>query len=130
MAESSSDDSMNLVEIRPESLLNQVTELKARGYRLVQICSTTLKDRYELTYSFSVKYDLLNLRFTVAEGQKVESISPIYPSAYFYENEIHDLFGVPIEFMTVDFRGGLYRTAVKAPYRLKSEEDQEGGGPK
>ncbi|HBG56294.1 MAG TPA: NADH dehydrogenase subunit [Ruminococcaceae bacterium] len=117
-----------LLEVRPEALLEKVTELKTRGYRLVQICSTTLKDCYEMTYSFSIEYDLLNLRFTVKAGEKVPSISHIYPSAYFYENEIHDLFGVPIEFMTVDYKGRLYRTAVKAPYKLKQEE--EGGGPK
>lgn len=107
------------VEASPENLLEKVTELKAGGYRLVQICSTRLKkeEEYELTYSFSVEYDLLNLRFTVGDGVKLPSISHIFPSAYFYENEIHDLFGVPVEFMTVDYKGTLYRTAEQAPFQ-------------
>lgn len=124
------DNGMNLVEIQPENLLEKVSALKTQGYRIVQICSTTLKDRYELTYSFSVKYDLINLRFSVSEGQKIPSISHIYPSAYFYENEIHDLFGVPVEFMTVDFKGGLYQTKVKTPFKIKTEEMEKGGGQK
>lgn len=112
-------EQMETVMVSPESLLEKVTELKEKGYRLVQICSTRLKkeDQYELTYSFSVKYDLLNLRFVVGSDVKIPSISHIFPSAYFYENEIHDLFGVPIEFMTVDYKGSLYRTAVKEPFK-------------
>ena len=108
-----------LVNVSPDSLLGKVTELKASGYRLVQICSTRLKkeERYELTYSFSLEYDLLNLRFTIGEGVKVPSISHIFPSAFFYENEIHDLFGVPVEFMTVDYKGTLYRTAIPTPFK-------------
>lgn len=107
------------VMVSPDNLLEKVTELKEKGYRLVQVNSTRLKkeDRYELTYSFSVEYDLLNLRFVIGSGVQIPSISHIFPSAYFYENEIHDLFGVPVEFMTVDYKGNLYRTSVKEPFK-------------
>lgn len=108
------------IAVSPENLLEKVTELKAGGYRLVQVCSTRLKkeeEGYELTYSFSVEYDLLNLRFTIGDGVKIPSISHIFPAAFFYENEIHDLFGVPVEFMTVDYKGTLYRTATQAPFK-------------
>lgn len=107
------------ITVSPENLLEKVTELKAGGYRLVQICSTRLKkeEEYELIYSFSVEYDLLSLRFTIGDGVEIPSISHIFPAAFFYENEIHDLFGVPVEFMTVDYKGTLYRTATKTPFQ-------------
>ncbi|MCI1956039.1 MAG: NADH-quinone oxidoreductase subunit C [Oscillospiraceae bacterium] len=106
-----------LVAVDVQNLLEEATKLKSGGYRLVQMCSTRVKDGNELTYSFGKGYDLLHLRFTVGDSTQVESISHIFPPAYFYENEIHDLFGVPIEFMTVDFKGNLYRTAEKTPFK-------------
>lgn len=106
-------------EVRPvekQNVLNEATRLQNEGWRLVQMCSTKVEDGYEMTYTFGKEYDLLHLRFTVAPGDKMESISHIFPAAFFYENEIHDLFGVPIEFMTIDYHGGLYRTAEKTPF--------------
>jgi ech hydrogenase subunit D len=32
-----------------------------------------------------------------------------------YENEIHDLFGVPVDGLAIDFKGNFYKTAVKFP---------------
>ena len=105
-----------LREISPETLLDEVSRLKYEGCRLVQICCTKVKEGFELTYSFGMNYDLLNLRFQIAEGTEVASISHIFPSAYFYENEIHDLFGVPVSMMSVDYKGNLYRTVQKTPF--------------
>ena len=107
-------------EVRPvqkQDVLDAVSRLKNEGYRLAQMCSVKVEGGYEMTYTFGKGYDLLHLRFTVAPGDKMESISHIFPSAFFYENEIHDLFGVPIEFMTIDYHGGLYRTAVEHPFQ-------------
>jgi ech hydrogenase subunit D len=102
--------------IEKNDMLNEVSRLKNEGYRLSQMCSTKVEDGYEMTYTFGKDYDLLHLRFTVAPDDKIESISHVFPAAFFYENEIHDLFGVPVEFMTIDYHGGLYRTAVKTPF--------------
>ncbi len=107
------------VEVRAvekRDVLSEVSCLKNEGYRLAQMCSTKAEDGYEMIYTFGKGYDLLHLRFTVAAGDKMESISHIFPAAFFYENEIHDLFGVPVEFMTIDYHGGLYRTAEKTPF--------------
>ena len=106
------------IEVRPvekQNVLNEATRLHGEGYRLTQMCSTKIEDGYEMIYTFGKGYDLLHLRFTIAAGDKMESISHIFPAAFFYENEIHDLFGVPVEFMTIDYHGGLYRTAEKPP---------------
>lgn len=105
-----------LSEISPDTLLDEVSRLKFEGYRLVQIGCTRTQEGYELTYSFGLDYDLLNLRFQLADGTELSSISHIFPSAYFYENEIHDLFGVPVSMLSVDYKGNLYRTGEKTPF--------------
>ena len=73
-----------------------VAQLFAEGYRLVQVGCSTLPSAYELTYSFDREYRFRNLRITVTPDEEVPSISVIYPNAFLYENEIHDLFGVVI----------------------------------
>ena len=88
------------------------------GYRLVQIGCSTLADSYEITYSFDRHYLFRNLRINVAPGEEVESISVIYPGAFLYENEIHDLFGVTIRHIAVDYLGTLYRTAIITPFSI------------
>jgi ech hydrogenase subunit D len=42
----------------------------------------------------------------------------IYPGAFLYENEIHDLFGVTIRHIAVDYLGTLYRTALMTPFSI------------
>ena len=107
-----------IVPVDKSDLVGMVAELFAEGYRLVQIGCTTLTGAYELTYSFDRAYRLRNLRFTVAPGEEMPSISVIYPNAFLYENEIHDLFGVSITHIAVDYRGTLYRTALSTPFSI------------
>ena len=103
-------------EIEKANVLTEASRLHNEGYRLAQMCSTKAEDGYEMIYTFGKGYDLLHLRFSVVPGDKMDSISHIFPAAFFYENEIHDLFGVPVEFMTIDYHGGLYRTAEPTPF--------------
>jgi ech hydrogenase subunit D len=101
-------------------LVGLVADLFADGYRLVQIGCSTLPASYEITYSFDRDYRLTNLRITVAPGETVPSISVIYPNAFLYENEIHDLFGVPVKHISVDYHGTLYRTAIATPFSIEN----------
>lgn len=103
-------------QIEEANLLTEVSRLKAEGYRLSQMCSTKVETGYDILYTFGKDYDMLHLRLTVVPGNKLESISHIFPAAFFYENEIHDLFGVPVEFLTIDYHGSLYRTAETTPF--------------
>ena len=50
------------------------------------------------------------------EDTQLPSISSIYGCAILYENEIHDLFNVQVDGMTVDFKGNFYKTTVKFPF--------------
>jgi ech hydrogenase subunit D len=45
------------------------------------------------------------------------SISGVYFSAFLYENEIHDLFGISITDIALDYKGKFYQTAGKFPFK-------------
>ena len=105
-------------------LVAKASEMLAGGYRLVQICCTRTKTDLELTYSFDKEYKLLNFRFSVLPGVAVPSISTLYWCAFTYENEIHDLFDIPITDIALDFKGTFYRTATKAAFAAAPGEAQ------
>jgi ech hydrogenase subunit D len=103
--------------IPAESLLDRVHARHQEGCRFVGLSATRLPDGVELTYSFDLNSALSNLRVQLpAVEPKVPSISSLYWCAFLYENEIHDLFNVQVEGLAVDFKGSLYKTAVKFPF--------------
>lgn len=105
-----------ILDIGPGSLVPEVLKIKHDGYRLVQICATKIENGYELTYSFGRQYEFVCLRVEVRPNGEVMSISNIFGPAFLYENEIHDLFGINIKLMTLDYQGNLYRIAEKTPF--------------
>ena len=113
------------ITIDHKELLDKVLELKGKGYRLVQICSTKIPDGFELSYSFGQDYDFLNLKMKIDENTEISSISSIFEPAFLYENEMKDLFGVKINNITLDYKGNFYHTAVKTPFNQASDEKTE-----
>ncbi len=119
-----------ILPIGKNDLVGMAAQLFGEGYRLVQIGCTTLPSAYELNYSFDKDNRFKNLRITAAPGEELPSISVIYPNAFLYENEIHDLFGVAIKNITIDYRGTLYRTAIKTPFSTENVRFSEPPKPK
>ena len=110
-----SQEQIELITI--DALLEKVRTKKDQGCRLVQISATHLPGQIELTYSFDLNSQLSNLRLLLAgEAPHLPSISSIYLCSILYENEIHDLFGVQVAGMAVDFKGKFYKTAIKYPF--------------
>lgn len=104
--------------VEKDALVARVQGLFAEGHRLVQIGATPLGESLEINYSFDKDGRFLNLRLTVPmEQAEVPSISGIYWSAFLYENEMHDLFGLTVHDMAIDFKGNLYKTTVAFPFR-------------
>ena len=101
-----------------ENLLKEVGGLQADGYRLVQIGCTDVGGAYEINYSFDKGYQFRNLRLTVGPETEVPSISGLYWGAFVYENEVHDLFGIPVTGINIDFKGTFIRTATKYPFSV------------
>lgn len=117
--------------IKAGELLERVSCLAGEGYRLVQIGCTRL-DAIQVDYTFDKDYRFLNLRVLVpVDRPEIPSITGIYWCAFTYENEIHDLFGVDVKNMNINYGGNFYRIAVKAPFNVarpsKKEPDKTPG---
>lgn len=111
-------DIKKFISLQPNELLDAVHRLKAEGYYLVQMCATKIKGSsvVDLDYSFGKDDLFVDLKQEVSEEQEVPSISEIFYSAFLYENEIHELYGVNIINNKIDYNGNLYRTAVKRAF--------------
>lgn len=105
------------LDITSDTLIEETMLIKDDGYRLVQICATAIEGGVELLYSFGLNYNLKCLRLKLENGASVMSISSIFAPAFLYENEIHDLFGVPVTLLTADYKGNLYRTGIQSPFK-------------
>lgn len=109
---------MKVVDITPDVLLDKVTILQYKEWRLMQICATkTGEDHYEVLYTFGHGYKMFSYRIAITGEDRVTSITSIYPIAYLYENEIHDLFGIHMDLINVDFKGQMFRVGTEFPFR-------------
>jgi ech hydrogenase subunit D len=106
-----------LTVIPVTELLENCQKLKNEGYHIMQICAVRTADGYELTYSFALEYEMVNLRLISATDEEIMSISNIFSPAFLYENEISELFGVKIQMINLDYKGNLYRIATKTPFK-------------
>lgn len=98
---------------------------KARGWCFVQLCASTLEDSVELLYTFQPQdysQTLEGVRVNVPDGQSVQSITGSYPAAFVFENETHDLFGVDIQGINIDFGGEFYTVNVAYPMNPRAAQ--------
>lgn len=113
-----------------DELLPHVQALKGVGARFVQMHAERNVDNgtYRLLYTFinvraaqehiarDGSYAIENL---VVEGidqyQEIPSISSYYPAVFPFENETHDLFGLAITDMQIDFKGFFYQVSTAEP---------------
>jgi ech hydrogenase subunit D len=105
------------INLAPDKLLEKVIELKNNGYRIVQICCSKT-DVYTMDYSFDKDYKFLNLKIQFESPVELTSITDIFPGAFLYENEIHELFGLVIKGINIDYKGTLYKTKQKNAFVL------------
>lgn len=120
-----------------DELLPHVQALKGVGARFVQMHAERCVDdgSYRLVYTFinvraaqeqiarDGNYAIENL---VVEGidqyQEIPSISSYYPAVFPFENEAHDLFGLAITDMQVDFNGFFYQVSTAEPMSVITPE--------
>ena len=98
---------------------------KAEGWRYVQTLAVNTEKGVDLIYSF-MKDGVLDNKVVrdVPRDAAVPSITDLFLEAFVFENEIHDLFGVHIENIAIDFGGNFYQVAVKEPMTIISPEVQ------
>jgi NADH-quinone oxidoreductase subunit C len=86
--------------VAPETIVAAAQAAKVAGYNFFE--DLTGVDWYPTEPRFQLSYSLLSHRLKqrvrvvarVMEGQSIESITNVWPSANFYEREVFDLFGV------------------------------------
>jgi len=106
------------VETPKDELLARAAEFKAKGWRFAQACATRAgDDAFELLYTFvdDGTNEVANLRVAVAAGEEVPSVGALFPCAFMFENEMHDLYGITVTGITLDYRGGFYHLHIPAP---------------
>ena len=115
-------EEQEIVTIEKSELIRRVEAIQSDGYRLVQV-SCTKTDHFCIDYTFDKEYHFYGLRIILPlEQPTLPSISGIYFAAFLYENEIHDLFGVSVSDMKLDFKGKFYRIAEKNPFSASDIE--------
>lgn len=120
-----------------DELLSHVQALKGVGARFVQMHTERNVDdgSYRLVYTFinvraaqeqiaqDGSYAIENL---VVEGidryQEIPSVSSYYPAVFPFENEAHDLFGLAITDMQIDFKGFFYQVSTAEPMSVITPE--------
>ncbi len=112
------NEEQTTISVALGDLVREVEGLQAGGYRLVQIGCTDIGGSYEVNYSFDRDYRFKNLRLTLGPDTEVPSISGIYWGAFVYENEMHDLFGIPVVGINIDFKGTFIKTVEKYPFSV------------
>lgn len=101
-------------------LIGEVEDYRNKGHRLVNVSCTRAGEEFEINYSFELDLRFENIRIIIPLDADIPSISGIYWGAFIYENEMHDLFGVHVRGMNIDFKGNLIRTTVPYPFRNTS----------
>lgn len=98
-------------------------QMKAEGYRFVQTLCVNTDDGIDIQYSFIKDGVLENYMIKgVKKGTKVPSITNMFLAAFVFENEAHDLFGVEIENIAIDFEGNFYAVSEKEPMTIITPE--------
>ena len=93
-----------------EGLPALAAEKKAEGARFVQMLCVNTEEGIDLVYSFMKDGVLTNHEIKgVKKGTTVPSVTDQFLAAFVFENEAHDLFGVDIEGIAIDFGGTPFR---------------------
>ena len=125
---------MEIKEVPAGSIIDVAQKYRFNGYRLMQQCATRTEidgdpenmldgepekvPANELIYTFGKGLDIVEqVKVTVRDDEEISSISSVFPNAFLYENEMHDLFGVKINMISLDYQGNFYRTAIPAPFK-------------
>jgi ech hydrogenase subunit D len=120
-----------IIILNREELVAKVAQLKKDGYRLVQVCATTLADDFDITYSFDKDYKFESLRLSIPRTDAVvPSITGEFFGAFTYENELQDLFGLKVTDLKLDFGGKFYQLAKKTPFNETKAEATAAAAPK
>ena len=93
--------------------------------RFVQVFCINGEEGIDLVYSYQKTadqgYAVHNYRVHgVKPETHIPSVTKFYLVAFPFENEAHDLFGVQVDDIAIDFKGGFYKVAMDKPMAVIS----------
>ncbi len=113
------------VPLTVEELPALAAAKKDGGWRFVQLLAVNTEDGIDLIYSFMKDNLLENHEIKgLQKGTSVPSITDRFLEAFVFENETHDLFGVDVQGIAIDFGGNFYALAQKEPMTIISPEQK------
>ena len=98
---------------------------KADGWRFVQVLAARTDEGCDLIYSFMKDGVLENTTVKgLTKDDVIPSVSDKFLAAFVFENEAHDLFGLNIKGIAIDFGGRFYDLAIEEPMTIISPEQK------
>lgn len=103
--------------------LAEVAAYRDAGWRLSVINATSVlptddlpDGAFDVSWSFAKDQDFEHLRHRILPDEEVPSVSTSFGSAFLYENEMRELFGITVTGMNLDLGGQLYHGATVVPF--------------
>ena len=109
--------------IKREDVHQVAVEKKQAQWRCLQMCCTNTENGLDVTYTYQKDDVVDNLMVKgVQKDEHVQSITDVYIGLFPFENEAHDLFGLQVDDIAIDFQGRFYDLAVPEPMTIISPE--------
>ena len=99
----------NLIKIDKSAIVSEGRELLAAGAKFVTAVCNDLDTEMEVNYFFSSNRgaEMKGLRFTVAKGEEVPSLTGETLAVVLIENELQELFGLKVKGIAIDYGGHM-----------------------
>lgn len=112
-------------EISVEGLPALSERMQLNGCRFIQLLAVNTESGIDVQYSFMKDGRIQNYTIKgVSKDTAIPSITDRFIAAFVFENEIHDLFGVDIRDIVIDFKGNFYALSQREPMTIISPEQK------
>lgn len=88
---------MKVLEVKKEALIDLLTSLKSEGYAvLIDQTATDYITETKVHYLLHnpATYERIRVVVVVMRGEKLPTVTDLWPGANWYERELYDMFGV------------------------------------
>ena len=111
--------------IQIDGILPLANKMQSKGCRFVQLLAVNTESGIDVQYTFMNENALENYTVQgVKETDEIPSITGQFIAAFVFENEIHDLFGVNVKDIAIDFKGNFYALTQQKPMTIISPEQK------
>lgn len=115
-------------EIDYNDIVEIAIAMQHTGYRLSQACAAYVGDELNLFYTYvdDETNECVTVKSRVEDRDTViMTITNVFPYAAFYENEMHELFGVNINMTVPDYQDRLYRIEQETPMAPERKDKEK-----